>query len=444
MVHRKHKAWLAVTVVIGIVAGACNTATPSVAPTAGTSASTEPSADARRVELAYMNWFHDGPMKAVWEEYIASYKAVEPRVTNIRVETQPFPRYNDVLSVQLAAGDPPDVAWINASVGPQFVKSGRLVDLTPYLPADYDLADFGDDALAPWKDGDKLVGLPFTNASNLLYFNKAIFATAGLKTPIELQAEGNWTWATLKETARQLTASGAAAYGFYFNNGIFKPGWRALVDIWAPYGGGPWTADGKTCRFNAPETVEPTQLVWDMIYVDKSHPAPGVTADFPAGNVGMMLGRQNFVTRLDGVPFEWDVTVAPDGPLGFIPSRAQNAVAAFADGPNPDLAAGFVIHAMTKENAAKFGANTPGVRKSLQTLEILKKFNPIFTEEQLARAVIPALTAPKSQLEYTHENYAAVERASLLVFDGQIWKEGADVKAALDQVCSDIAPLMSR
>jgi multiple sugar transport system substrate-binding protein len=401
-------------------------------------------ADSRRVEISYANWFHGGSMEAVWNEYIASYLAVDPRVTNVRVETTPFTRYHDVLNVQLAAESPPDTAWINAAVGPQYVNSGKLVDLTPYIPADYDLADFGP-ALEPWSADGKLYGLPFTNASNLLYFNTDLFTDAGVKTPAELQAEGNWTWEALKSTAKQLVDAGVGAeYGFLFNNNIYTNGFRNLVDIWAPYGGGPWTNDGTTCTFNSAETKTATQLVWDMVYVDLSHPAPAVAADFAAGNIGMTLARQNFVPRLAEVPFGWDVTLPPSGPAGFVPSRAQNGVVAFVDSANPDLAAGFIIHAMNKDNAAKFGANTPAVRRSLQTLEILASFNPNFTSDQLERAVLPALSSDAFQMEYTHENYAVAEKAANLIFDAQIWKADADVSAALDSVCGAVDAFMSR
>ena len=66
--------------------------------------------------ISYRNWFHGGSMETVWDDYIASYEAENP--VKVEVQTIPFPRYNDVLTVELAAGEPPDVAWINASVGP--------------------------------------------------------------------------------------------------------------------------------------------------------------------------------------------------------------------------------------------------------------------------------------------------------------------------------------
>lgn len=391
--------------------------------------------------ISYRNWFHGGSMETVWNDYIASYEAENP--VTVEVQTIPFPRYNDVLTVELAAGDPPDVAWINASVGPQWVKSGRLVDLMPLIPEDYDLEDFGA-ALDPWREGDALYALPFTNAGNLVYFNSDAFEAAGVPTPIELLENGEWTWENLVSTAAAVQEAEGVDFGFYMNNNIFTPGWRNLIEIWNAYGGGPWTVDGTECTFDSPETKEATQIVWDMIYTDGTHPGPGESADFAAGNIGMMLGRQNVAPRLAEVGFGWDVVPPPSGPAGFVPSLAQNGVVAFADSDNPDLAGGFVVHAMNKENAAKFGVNTPAVRKSLQTIEILAENNPQYTQEQLERAVLPVLQAEDFRMEYFHENYTPADSAAQLVFDGQIWNPEADVSAALDQVCSDIDVFMSR
>jgi len=391
--------------------------------------------------ISYRNWYHGGSMETVWDDYIASYEADNP--VNVEVQTIPFPRYNDVLTVELAAGEPPDVAWINASVGPQWVKSGRLVDLMPLVPEGYDLEDFGA-ALDPWREGDSLYALPFTNAGNLVYFNTDAFEAADVPTPIEMYENGEWTWENAVSTAAAIKAAEGIDYGFLFNNNLFTNGWRNLIEIWSPYGAGPWTVDGTECTFDSAETKEATQIVWDMIYTDGTHPGPGETADFAAGNIGMMLGRQNVAPRLAEVPFGWDVVPPPTGPAGFVPSLAQNGVVAFGNSDNPDLAGSFVLHAMNQENAAKFGVNTPAVRKSLQTIDIIAENNPQYTREQLERAVLPVLASESFRMEYFHENYTPAEKAAQLIFDGQIWNPDADVSAALDQVCSDIGVFMSR
>src|SRR5260370_7390569 len=172
---------------------------PSVAP------------DVRRVQLSFLTWNYTGTMKAAYDEYITSFLAKEPRVTAVNVEAQPFVNFADVLNVRLSAKTPPNISWINASTSPLYVKSGKLLDLTPTINATpgFDLADFGDAALAPWKNGDKLVALPFTNASNVIFYNKDIFTTAGIPTPLKLSTQPKCTLPTTPHPAHLRAANHA-------------------------------------------------------------------------------------------------------------------------------------------------------------------------------------------------------------------------------------------
>ncbi len=398
-----------------------------------------------KVELTFMNWFYGGVMKEAFDGYIASFLEEHPEVSGIKVETHPYVRYNDVLNVKLAGNQPPDISWVNASVGQQYVQSGRLQDLTAAIEAvpDYDLADFGDAALKPWMNGDALVALPFTNAGNVVFYNKAIFEAAGVPTPMELLEQGNWTWDSLKSTAKAIKDSGAGQYGFVHNNNPFVNGFRTLVEIYGPYGARPWSADGLTCTFDSPEMVAATQLFHDMIFTDKSHPGPDEQWDFAAGDIGMALGRTDQIgARLVDATFEWDVVPPPSGPNGFVPSRAQNGLVAWAESPNAELAAAFVVHALKKENAAQFKAS-PSARASLQNMEALSAQITSLTPEQLERSILPVLEADQFVFEYSHPNYAPIERNANLIYDGEVWKEGADIQAALTNVCAAVQPLMA-
>ena len=198
---------------------------------------------------------------------------------------------------------------------------------------------------------DILYALPFTNATNSVFYNAEAFREAGLPTPDEMVADGTWTWENVREVAKQLVDSGASRYGFTLANDIYINGWNQLIEVWEPYGGGPWSEDGATCRFDAPETIEATQLIHDMIYVDRSYPEPGVDVDFLTGDIGMAL------TRPDQYPtppeFEWGVVSQPDGPLGYVPSVAQNGLAVF-DGPNADIAALLVADMLSQGLIAQF------------------------------------------------------------------------------------------
>jgi len=217
-----------------------------------------------------------------------------------------------------------------------------------------------------------------------------------------------------------------------------------MIDIYAAYGAAPWSDDGQTCTINSPQAVQATQFIWDMIYTDKSLPGPGVQADWTAGMIGMVLGRANAFATLGELPFGWDIVSVPDGPNGFVPSRAQNGIAVWSDAPNSDLAAQFVIHTLTRENSARFAANTPSARKSLANLDAIQPANKVLKGEQLNRSVIKALSAPNYKLEYSHGNYPAVEKQVNQTSDAKVWVQNAQIKPTLDQLCTEIAPLLKQ
>ena len=58
----------------------------------------------------------------------------------------------------------------------------------------------------------------------------------------------------------------------------------------------------------------------------------------PAGSVTLNLGGDHLYTQ-GSTAVGWDVVSVPDGPNGFVPSRAQNGIAVWSDAPNSDLAA---------------------------------------------------------------------------------------------------------
>ena len=240
--------------------------------------------------------------------------------------------------------------------------------------------------MSKWQYNGGQVALPFTNAGNVVFYNEDVFKKAGVPTPRELLDQGNWTWDTLKSTAKAIKDSGAAQYGFVHNNNPFVNGFKTLVELYGPYGAAPWSADGTKCTFDSPEMVAATQLFWDMIFTDKSHPGPDEQWDFAAGDIGMALGRTDQIgAKLVDAKFGWDVVPPPSGPAGFVPSKAQNGIAVWADAPNADLAAQFVVHTLTKENAAKFKAS-PSARLSLDNIDAISAQNPC-PEPRAARAV---------------------------------------------------------
>lgn len=402
----------------------------------------EPAAAEEGAVITFMNWYYEDGWKAAYEDFTAAFQEEHPALEAVRVETQPFAQYNDILQVKLASGEPPSAAWLLSALAPAFVDSGRLLDLMPYIEQTpgFDLDDFDPNALAPWMRGDELYALPFTNAGSIVFYNVDAFEEAGLDTPKELQARGEWTWDNLRTTANALVDAEASRFGFWIGENIYTNGWRYLADVYAPYGARPWSEDGSECLFDSPETVAATTLVHSMIYEDGSFPEPGVDVDFASGDLGMSLDRLSLAPRLEDVPFEWEVIRAPEGPAGFVPSLEQNGIGVFVDGPNPELAAEWVINTLTPESAARFSENVASARQSLQGVDTLAPINPLLTPEQLEDSIIPTLQADEFELAFSHPEYLELSNEAQLVFDGEIWTPDAEVEAALQGLCDRIEP----
>jgi multiple sugar transport system substrate-binding protein len=399
-------------------------------------------ADDRQVDLTFMNWYYGPGDQESYDAIIAEYQAQDPRVERVIIEVQPFEQYNNVLNVKMAGDNPPDIAWIDLSVARAFVESGRLYDLRPTLEAieGWDLADFVPASLTAWSDDGSLYALPFTNATNSVFYNAEIFREAGLPTPDEMVADETWTWENVREVAKQLVDSGTARYGFTLANDIYINGWNQLIEVWEPYGGGPWTEDGQTCTFDSPETIEATQLIHDMIYVDGSYPEPGVDVNFATGDIGMALTRPDI--DMAPVEFEWGVVSQPEGPEGYVPSVAQNGLAVF-DTPDADIAALLVASMLSKENMVEYPVFPPGNRASLHTPDLLLQSIPAFTAEQVEGTVVKAFQSPDQVLEYNHPNFGEIWTTAQRIFDGEMWREDADVAAVLGTVCEEVSGLLT-
>ena len=336
------------------------------------------------------------------------------------------------------------MAHIAFNLAPVYIDAQALADLRPGLEATegYDYSDLRPSSLAPWTRGEAVYGIPFTNSTNVMYYNKTLFDAAGLKDPDQMLADGEWTWENVRTASKQLVDAGGARYGMVFGNGIFTNGWRILEDIWAPYGAVPWSADGKTCGFNSAEAKSATQLVWDMVYTDKSHPEPGVDVDFFAGDIGMGLYRPSQAGRLEGVAYQWGIAPQPSGPAGYVPAAATNGISVFAASPNADLATAFLAYTTATEQARRMGRNFPSPRASLQQVDVLAEVNPIISAEDIETTVLAAIGADNASWGYSHAQWGPLQTNAQRVFDGAIWSPEGNVSAGLDQVCTDIAGLL--
>lgn len=152
------------------------------------------------------------------EEQVAPLMAAFEKATGIRVSAErlPITELFRTLEVRLQArNELPDVYLVDGPLTASYAARGHLLAL--------------DDLLADSKDGflpttitqgtfdDKLFAMPLGTSSQLMFYNKALFAEAGIEVPSSKPQE-RLTWEELLPIAQKLTKAETSQFGFAFEN----------------------------------------------------------------------------------------------------------------------------------------------------------------------------------------------------------------------------------
>ncbi len=133
-------------------------------------------------QLSILTWNipNAQPLMDQWtKDFIASH----PGVT-VQWLDKKGPDLPAFYQTQLVAGTPPDIIDIQGALGIEYAAQGALLDLTPMLAKQPDVkARFNADYLANWVYQGKNYMLPFYVSKTLLFYNKTLFAKAGLAGP---------------------------------------------------------------------------------------------------------------------------------------------------------------------------------------------------------------------------------------------------------------------
>ncbi|MBV1855961.1 ABC transporter substrate-binding protein [Catellatospora tritici] len=135
-------------------------------------------------------WLWDDNQKASYQQCADAFHTANPDIT-IKISQSAWNEYWQNLTTQIAAGDAPDV-WTNqGSYYPQFVSSGQILDIQPYVTADkIDLTQYSGGLADLFTKGDQRFGLPKDWDTMALVYNTEHFTKQGID-PASLQ---NLTW----------------------------------------------------------------------------------------------------------------------------------------------------------------------------------------------------------------------------------------------------------
>ncbi|MCM2474589.1 ABC transporter substrate-binding protein [Rhizobium sp. CG5] len=235
--------------------------------------------------VTFWHTFNKGNGEAL-DKIIADFEAANP---DIDVQAEFVGNYNDVvakLQAAIPARRAPDAVILEVTRYGLFANNNILTDLTPYVDADPLKDDLYDYAREVGVIDGKNYIVPFNSSTPVLYFNKDIFARAGLAADTSLKTFDE-ILAAAKTISNKLGAegiSGIAAPGQFVRWGLAMANDSDLID-----------AKTNEILLDTPNTIEAYQWMASLVHEHKVASPDGVTDEdngrdaFLAGKVGIMM-----------------------------------------------------------------------------------------------------------------------------------------------------------
>jgi multiple sugar transport system substrate-binding protein len=286
--------------------------------------------------------------KKYWDKLVEKYEADHP---DVRIDVSVY-SWNDVdrkVREMVAAGDPPDMAQIGAyadyAAQDQLYKADDLLSIRTQ-------ADFVGQLASAGQVKGVQYGLPFAASTRVLFYNKTLFAKAGLTAPT--------TWSELAEDAAALKADGVK-YPYALPLGPEEA--QAETMQWLLSGGGGYAETATGYSIDSTENVHTfTWLKNELVGKDLTGPvAPGKLnrADaftaFAAGQVGMLNGHPSLMkaATAKGVKFGMVPMPGVDGPTK-VSMGVADWMTAFSKNGHAEQIKDFLTFVYSEKNVLAF------------------------------------------------------------------------------------------
>jgi multiple sugar transport system substrate-binding protein len=392
-----------------------------------------PLVGAQGVEVTWTSWGNTGEV-ANLREFTEAYNASQSEVV-AKYNPIPTDGYDEKLYTQLTGGTAPDLFYVGDGEVSILIKNAVVADLTERLSSEASESkpeQFAGDLWGPAKtDEGSLYGVPVDCNPLVLWYNKKVLQDAGVtEMPADTYEAGNWNWDTFQSILDAVSESGT--------RGLVLADWWALRYSWVTNNGGTIYADGKFVANEDPKSAEAFQWLADNIAEEKiifSGSLPegqGDDAMFMSGQLafvslgrwGLPLFRQNENLEYDIVPYPTNTgnKIEPSGVA--VAYWMMNAAA-----KDPEAAFDFYTHFVSPEGQKErldTGGNAVPSIKGVEEV-VLSDDQP-----EHAQYFLDARNVGYGPLR----EEAGTPGLSTKINDmfTELWLEGGDVQATLDQV----------
>lgn len=201
------------------------------------------------------------------KNYLADVAEFEKKYPKIKIDAKEGKMDPKTFSSKLAGGQLEDVFYVYFTDPAQLIAKRQVADITPYLKDFPIVEQIKPDLMKVFKDDKgKVYGLPWTNYTLGLLYNRAVFTKAGLdpnKPPT--------TWQEVRDAAKKIAALGDGHVGYGDYSKSNTGGWHFTAEMYS-LGGDIAKQDGDTWKaaFNDAKGKQVLQQLYDMRWTDNS------------------------------------------------------------------------------------------------------------------------------------------------------------------------------
>lgn len=372
---------------------------------------------------------HPGKSADVEKELISRFEAANPDIKVKLVDGgKNYEEVAQKFNAALSGGSVPDIVVLSDVWWFNFALQGAITPLDDLFgKAGVNTSEYVASLVEDYNWNDQHWALPYARSTPLFYYNKDVWAKAGLpdRGPASWQEFGEWG-----PRIQQVVGSGKKAHGW--GNATDYLGWTFEGPTWT-FGGA--YSDRWDLKFTDPKTIEAAQYLSDSINKDKyAAISNDIAADFSAGIIASTIastGDLSGVTKDAKFSFGTAFLPAPDGTTGCPTGGAGLAIPAKISDERKVNALRFIDFFTNTANTAYFSQNVGymPVRTGAADDPSMKKFlaeNPNF------KTAIEQLPNTKSQ-DYARVFLPGADKVIGTGYE-QIGLRNADVTKTLGDV----------
>jgi ABC-type glycerol-3-phosphate transport system substrate-binding protein len=264
-----------------------------------------------------VNFEPDNTNAAAQAAFLADVNTFQAAHKNITVTANTSAMDPKTFPTKLAGGQVENVFYTYFTDPANLIAHHQVADISSYLKEFPAVASISPAYMKIYSDSSGHVyGLPISNYSMGLVYNRALFTQAGLDPN-----SPPTTWADVQTDATKIAALGNGIVGYADYSKSNTGGWHFTAEMYSRGGdiasnaSGSWKAD-----FNNPTGVAVLQQLHDMRYTDKSMGErqlleyPDILSMMGAGKLGMYIAAADNVTQVTQ-QFKIDVKDMGFGPM---------------------------------------------------------------------------------------------------------------------------------